>query len=231
MTLAWFLTRRCGSRQRLPNGRAARDGAAVAEAVRRGDAWYAMLERIDVGTIPTGIADDPPRAQLGVGERRGSPGFRPILDRRPGRGRCPADGLRAAYARFRLAEAMLARTRRARRRPRPRGRGHARSRSAPGLVESIEGLPRGPAAARRIAVGRVPAVPDVPDPVAAYELTASGAGSAPAGGCGPDNRQIGEELFISESTAGVHVSRILAKFGVAGRVEAATIAARLGLTD
>jgi DNA-binding NarL/FixJ family response regulator len=48
---------------------------------------------------------------------------------------------------------------------------------------------------------------------------------------GRTNRQIGEELFISESTAGVHVSRILGKFGVAGRVEAATIAARLGIAD
>jgi DNA-binding NarL/FixJ family response regulator len=36
-------------------------------------------------------------------------------------------------------------------------------------------------------------------------------------------------LFISPRTASVHVSNILAKLGVAGRVEAATIAHRLGL--
>jgi DNA-binding CsgD family transcriptional regulator len=46
---------------------------------------------------------------------------------------------------------------------------------------------------------------------------------------GRTNRQIADELFISESTAGVHVSHILGKLGVAGRVEAAAIAVRLGL--
>jgi DNA-binding NarL/FixJ family response regulator len=46
---------------------------------------------------------------------------------------------------------------------------------------------------------------------------------------GRSNRQIAQELFISPKTASVHVSNILAKLGVAGRVEAATIAHRLGL--
>jgi DNA-binding CsgD family transcriptional regulator len=43
------------------------------------------------------------------------------------------------------------------------------------------------------------------------------------------NRQIGQELFITPKTAGVHVSRILAKLGVASRGEAAAVAHRLGL--
>jgi DNA-binding CsgD family transcriptional regulator len=46
---------------------------------------------------------------------------------------------------------------------------------------------------------------------------------------GRSNRQIAQALFISPKTAGVHVSNILAKLGVAGRVEAAAIAHRLGL--
>ncbi|MEX1170434.1 MAG: AAA family ATPase [Chloroflexota bacterium] len=46
---------------------------------------------------------------------------------------------------------------------------------------------------------------------------------------GRTNRQIGEELFISEKTAGVHVSNILGKLGVSGRGEAAAMAHRLGL--
>jgi DNA-binding CsgD family transcriptional regulator len=45
------------------------------------------------------------------------------------------------------------------------------------------------------------------------------------------NRRIAETLFISESTAGVHVSNILGKLGAASRTEAATIASRLGLVD
>jgi DNA-binding CsgD family transcriptional regulator len=46
---------------------------------------------------------------------------------------------------------------------------------------------------------------------------------------GRTNRQIGQELFITPKTASIHVSRILAKLGVAGRGEAAAIAHRLGL--
>jgi DNA-binding NarL/FixJ family response regulator len=46
---------------------------------------------------------------------------------------------------------------------------------------------------------------------------------------GRTNRQIGVELFISEKTASVHVSRILAKLEVSGRAEAAARAAQLGL--
>ncbi|MGZ4279354.1 MAG: helix-turn-helix domain-containing protein, partial [Solirubrobacteraceae bacterium] len=46
---------------------------------------------------------------------------------------------------------------------------------------------------------------------------------------GATNREIGAELFISPSTAGVHVSNILRKLGVEGRVQAAASAHRLGL--
>jgi DNA-binding CsgD family transcriptional regulator/tetratricopeptide (TPR) repeat protein len=46
---------------------------------------------------------------------------------------------------------------------------------------------------------------------------------------GRTNRQIGQALFITPKTASIHVSRILAKLGVAGRGEAAAIAHRLGL--
>ena len=46
---------------------------------------------------------------------------------------------------------------------------------------------------------------------------------------GRTNRQIADALFISESTAGVHVSNILGKLGVTGRTEAAAVAFRSGL--
>jgi len=48
---------------------------------------------------------------------------------------------------------------------------------------------------------------------------------------GRTNRQIGEELFISQKTASVHVSRLLAKLGAATRGEAAAVARREGLLD
>ena len=46
---------------------------------------------------------------------------------------------------------------------------------------------------------------------------------------GRTNRDIAAELFISAKTASVHVSNIMAKLGVASRVEAAAIGYRLGI--
>jgi ATP/maltotriose-dependent transcriptional regulator MalT len=48
---------------------------------------------------------------------------------------------------------------------------------------------------------------------------------------GRTNRQIADELFISEKTASVHVSNILAKLAVSNRAEAAAVAHRVGLTS
>ena len=46
---------------------------------------------------------------------------------------------------------------------------------------------------------------------------------------GRSNRQIGEQLYMAESTAGVHVSNILGNLGVTRRSEAAAVAHRMGL--
>ena len=48
---------------------------------------------------------------------------------------------------------------------------------------------------------------------------------------GRSNPEIGRRLFIARKTVAVHVGSILGKLGVSGRVEAATAAIRLGLTD
>ena len=47
---------------------------------------------------------------------------------------------------------------------------------------------------------------------------------------GLTNRQIAERLFISEKTAGVHVSHILSKLNVHNRLTAAGVAHQLGLS-
>jgi DNA-binding CsgD family transcriptional regulator/tetratricopeptide (TPR) repeat protein len=48
---------------------------------------------------------------------------------------------------------------------------------------------------------------------------------------GRTNRQIARALFITEKTASVHVSNIIAKLGVANRGQAGALAQRLGLVD
>jgi DNA-binding NarL/FixJ family response regulator len=48
---------------------------------------------------------------------------------------------------------------------------------------------------------------------------------------GATNREIAESLVITEKTASVHVSHILAKLDARNRGEAAAIAHRLGLTQ
>ena len=46
---------------------------------------------------------------------------------------------------------------------------------------------------------------------------------------GRTNRQVGEELYISEKTVSVHLSRVMAKLGASRRAEAVAIAYDRGL--
>jgi DNA-binding CsgD family transcriptional regulator/tetratricopeptide (TPR) repeat protein len=138
----------------------------------------------------------------------------------------------AAYARWRLAEAVLAARLDREQAERALAEAHAGAvqLGAEPLRGEIEQL------ARRSRI----------------ELTGSGAGldgagpEAADGGLGltprelevlrlvadgRSNRQIAEALFISAKTASVHVSNILAKLGVASRIEAAAVAHRLALFD
>jgi DNA-binding NarL/FixJ family response regulator len=141
---------------------------------------------------------------------------------------------RKAYARYRLAEALL--LGRAPRREAANALGDAWARadalSAMPLRSWVESL------ARRSRV-------EIPAPTDAAAIEPSRAESAADDHGltarerevlallveGHTNRRIAGELFISESTAGVHVSNILGKLGVGSRTEAATVAARLGLVD
>lgn len=75
--------------------------------------------------------------------------------------------------------------------------------------------------------GRKPA-PRAPAP---YGLTERELAVLRLLGAGRTNAQIGAELYMSPRTAGVHVTNILRKLGVTGRVQAATVAERAGLLD
>ncbi len=79
----------------------------------------------------------------------------------------------------------------------------------------------------------IEAAPEPPSPAAEalddLGLTRREREVLPLVAAGHTNKRIAEILFISENTAGVHVSNILGKLGVGTRTEAAAVAARLGL--
>ena len=71
--------------------------------------------------------------------------------------------------------------------------------------------------------------PPSPAQTPPYELTGRELAVLRLLAAGNTNAQIGAELYISPKTAGVHVSNILRKLGVSGRVQAAALAERAGL--
>jgi DNA-binding CsgD family transcriptional regulator/tetratricopeptide (TPR) repeat protein len=209
--------------------RAARE---VAEARRRAAPVVSALDRLDGQASLVSLSPVTCSLLLASAERS-------RLDGRsdPERWRAAVAGwerlgrpFEAAYARFRQAEALLAA-----RVPRaqvtavlsPAHQTAVALRAAP-LRREIELL------ARR---GRTPleepvdprVAPEAPSGAASLGLTRRETEVLVLVAEGRTNRQIGQTLFITEKTASLHVSRILAKLGVAGRGEAAAIAHRLSL--
>ena len=79
------------------------------------------------------------------------------------------------------------------------------------------------------AAAAVPPAPPSGQARAPYGLTGRELAVLRLLAAGRTNAQIGAELYISPKTAGVHVSSILRKLGVSGRVQAAALAERAGL--
>ena len=133
-----------------------------------------------------------------------------------------------AYARWRQAEALLARrfTRRGGEVLAVAWAGATDLGAAP-LVREIELLAR----RARVPLEAAAAEPEPEDPVRAHGLTPRELQVLGLVAAGRTNREIAGELFVTEKTAGAHVSNILGKLGVRGRVEAATAAHRLGLVS
>jgi DNA-binding NarL/FixJ family response regulator len=135
----------------------------------------------------------------------------------------------AAYAGLRHAEALLAGkpNRTAATQALRQAHGHALTLGARPLQAEIEQL------AQRSRLSLATPAPSTPPPepsaAAALGLTRREQQVLRLVAAGLTNRQIADTLFISVKTAGLHVSHILAKLGVAGRVEAATTAHRIGL--
>jgi DNA-binding NarL/FixJ family response regulator len=154
-------------------------------------------------------------------------------------------GDRRIYARIRQAEAALANGRDGRAEAAAVLRAahdQATAIEAAGLVAMAEGIAR----RARVDLAATPADgsgmvstngatngrrrPTGSDPIDRYGLTSREIEILCLLAQGLTNRQIGEELFISPKTAGVHVSNILGKLEVGSRIQAATLAHRLGVT-
>jgi DNA-binding CsgD family transcriptional regulator len=137
----------------------------------------------------------------------------------------------AAYARYREGEARLA----------ARGDRALATEALRAALDIAERLGARPLAREINALatrGRLDLSPDAVqtepeaiDPFAEFGLTAREREVLGLVALGRTNRQIADELFITENTAGVHVSNILGKLGVPSRGEAAAVAYRLGLVD
>ena len=135
-----------------------------------------------------------------------------------------------AYALWRQAEALLARTARRFEAARP-------LREALAITVDLDAAPLRREIERLAQRGRLdlgvqaPEARPVPDALKSVGLTTREREVLELVAAGRTNRQIAGELFITEKTAGVHVSNILAKLGVHGRTEAAAVAHNLGLAN
>lgn len=135
-----------------------------------------------------------------------------------------------AYALWRQAEAVLAKaaTRSAAAGPLRQAHAITVSLGATPLRLEIERL----ALRGRVDLGVKPPEPrPAPDALASLGLTTREREVLELVAAGRTNRQIAAELFITEKTAGVHVSNILAKLNVHGRTGAAAVAHSLGLDN
>jgi DNA-binding CsgD family transcriptional regulator len=131
----------------------------------------------------------------------------------------------AGYAGWRLAEALLAEGRRNEAET-ELAAAYAAAESYVPLRQEIEGLSR---RARLTLTDRA-----APEPAAASEADTRGLTPRELDvlrllGSGATNAEIGRKLFMSPKTASVHVTAILRKLGVSGRVQAATVAERMGI--
>ena len=133
------------------------------------------------------------------------------------------DIYRQAYARWRLAEAMLAAGERA-----DRDDSAAQLRLAAEVADELGAAPLREAVAALARRARLRMDRQVMD-TAADLLTPRERAVLTLVAAGRTNRQIGDELFISEKTVSVHLSRVMAKLGAASRAEAVSAAYMQGI--
>jgi DNA-binding NarL/FixJ family response regulator len=208
--------------------RAAHDREAEDEAHKSGAALRARLRQMVAaagvrGSPPPQVVADEATAEAELARIEGSPDAA-LWEAAAEANEQIGNRVEAAYARMRKAEVLLetgadrdavTETLRA-------AHGVAAECGAEVLRERCETLAR----RARVALSDEPAPATVEDP---FGLTPREREVLVLVAAGRTNRQIGEELFMSEKTASVHVSRILAKLEVSTRGEAGAVAHRLGM--
>jgi ATP/maltotriose-dependent transcriptional regulator MalT len=226
-----------GEADRAELARARRRTAEEAEARRVGLARLALGRRAAQEAISLGGAGPLIEAVLATAEAEGSRlkgrSDAEMWEGAARRREALGQPWETAYARFRQAEAVLG-TRGRKQEALPLLREAHRIASqlgAPPLVEQIERLARRgrirllPAPAKRQAhQATTPEGVVVALTTREWEVLALVA-------AGHTNREIGEELFISNKTASVHITNVMNKLGALSRYDAAAIATRLGLLD
>lgn len=210
--------------------RARHDQPALEAAAAAADRWLTVLEQVvtvDASQqVAMPIAGSDAFGLLAQAERRRLDGadephhWLTAADR--------FDGVRivfpAAYARFRAGEALL--------RAGDRAGAEAQVQQAAAVARQLGAAPLMALIDQLVTRGRLGASAVEADEGAGDDglgLSARETEVLRLVAEGRSNREIAEALFISPKTASVHVSNILAKLGVAGRVEAAAVAHRVGL--
>jgi DNA-binding CsgD family transcriptional regulator len=210
--------------------RAAKDAQGEEEARRLGLSMAARLrELVEAaaveGSPPLQALADLPRIEAEEARLEGRPSAEPWGESAR-RNQSLGNLVGVAYARLREAEALLEHAD-------ERDAATAALRAAHAIAADCGAEPLREAAeelARRSRL-RLSDEPAMPAPTAEdpFGLTGREREVLVLVAAGRTNRQIGEELFMSEKTASVHVSRILAKLDVSTRGEAGAVAHKLGL--
>lgn len=137
---------------------------------------------------------------------------------------------RTAYAWWRCAEAHLAHRGRTADVVRPLRSAAATAQGMAPMLTAIERLAQRARIRLDTPAGDIPPASVDLSP-APYGLTKRERQVLRLVAAGRTNTQLGADLYISPKTAGVHVTNILRKLGVANRTEAAGLAERAGLLD
>jgi DNA-binding CsgD family transcriptional regulator len=136
----------------------------------------------------------------------------------------------AAYAGWRLAECLLGSGRRTGA-EKELAEAHAAAESHVPLRREIEALARRAGLPHQRAESSAQAVTAGESSDSPFGLTPRELEVLRVLGTGATNSEIGRLLYMSPKTASVHVSAIIRKLGVSGRVQAATVADRMGLLE